>query len=201
MLLALCFITLPFKTRTAAQPNKTKTKQAPRRSTKKNKFFLLRQALVCRKKLWPTNRRHISTCTQNGTRQPSKKAPPGAIAMGTRPPTKQHELESANWHEGVRQKARTGAHEMAQRSTPKSTNWSKRNGTKEHAAKHEMEHKKWHTPTHQRHELEHSKRHEGAHKKHENGAQSIAQRNPPKQHALEHTHNGHRSQVTADSYK
>ena len=56
---------------------------------------------------------------------------------------------------------------MAQRSTPKSTNWSKRNGTKEHAAKHEMEHKKWHTPTHQRHELEHSKRHEGAHKKHE----------------------------------
>ena len=149
MLLALCFITLPFKTRTAAQPNKTKTKQAPRRSTKKNKFFLLRQALVCRKKLWPTNRRHISTCTQNGTRQPSKKAPPGAIAMarglppnstnwraptGTRESAKKRALEHTEWHKGVHQKARTGANA---------------------------------TPTHQRHELEHSKRHEGAHKKHE----------------------------------
>ena len=146
MLLALCFITLPFKTRTAAQPNKTKTKQAPRRSTKKNKFFLLRQALVCRKKLWPTNRRHISTCTQNGTRQPSKKAPPGAIAMarglppnstnwraptGTRESAKKRALEHTKWHKGVHQKARTGANATAQRSTRQSTKWSTKNGTRQ----------------------------------------------------------------------
>ena len=185
MLLALCFITLPFKTRTAAQPNKTKTKQAPRRSTKKNKFFLLRQALVCRKKLWPINRRHISTCTQNGTRQPSKKAPPGAIAMarglppnstnwraptGTRESAKKRALEHTEWHKGVHQKARNGAQKMAHANPPKA-----RTGALKTARR--------------------------STQKARNGAQSIAQRNPPKQHALEHTHNGHRSQVTADSYK
>ena len=58
------------------------------------------------------------------------KARTGAHKVGTRQPTKRHQLEHAKWHEGARDKAKQGTKKQAQRSTPRSTHWSTQNGTK-----------------------------------------------------------------------